>query len=379
MSGVLDEYLFPLVRERPSRWERTHLSPTLERRFNRATTVLLAVFAIGWAYAIATAVREGRPASLVARVTTNPLSTTAPPEAAFLTDALVRQLVPVDEYRGASGEVRVVIQEPGAPPAIPAEELPGDADILYVPEGTPGVPADTTVATEEPPRPGIWNVVVRMRGAVRQVPDLNVITLVPLTEARGGRIGRYQIGEWPRGVGGARAAAYAPPKGLVEVTPENMDLQVSRHFRLRDFLTKGQENVWPKYVVISPRLLDKLELTIQELEAMGHPIENVFVVSGFRHPHYNIHGGDPRGRGALSRHMYGDASDIAIDNDGNGRMDDLNGDGRVDERDARVVAEAAERVERRHPHLIGGIGIYKPTGAHSGMVHLDTRGWRSRW
>jgi uncharacterized protein YcbK (DUF882 family) len=112
---------------------------------------------------------------------------------------------------------------------------------------------------------------------------------------------------------------------------------------------------------------------------MGHPVENVFVVSGFRTPNYNAHGGDTQGRGALSRHMYGDAADLAIDNDHDGRMDDLNGDGKVDVRDARIVAEAAERVERKYPNLVGGIGVYKPTGAHSGMVHIDVRGWRARW
>ena len=46
----------------------------------------------------------------------------------------------------------------------------------------------------------------------------------------------------------------------------------------------------------------------------------------------------------------------------------------------KPTANAARMaVERAHPNLIGGIGIYKPTGAHSGFVHLDTRGYRARW
>jgi hypothetical protein len=77
--------------------------------------------------------------------------------------------------------------------------------------------------------------------------------------------------------------------------------------------------------------------------------------------------------------MYGDAMDIAVDNDGNGRMDDLNGDGQVTVADAHIIGEAADRVERAHPELVGGIGIYAPTGAHSGFVHIDTRGYRARW
>ena len=71
--------------------------------------------------------------------------------------------------------------------------------------------------------------------------------------------------------------------------------------------------------------------------------------------------------------------DFYLDNDGNGSMDDLNGDGRVDVADARVLAAAADAVEKQNPELVGGIGIYRPTGAHNGFVHLDTRGYRARW
>jgi hypothetical protein len=223
--------------------------------------------------------------------------------------------------------------------------------------------------------PGIWNILVGIRGAVREVPGLNLITLVPASDLRGGRIGEYRIGQWPRGEG-----TYAPPRGFIEVTPENLGMRVSEHFELGDFITKGQADTWPKYVALSARLLDKLELTLQQLERAGHPVENVFVVSGFRTPWYNETGGNTQGRGAMSRHMYGDAADIAIDNSRDGCMDDLNGDGRADVHDARIIAGAAERVEREHPDLVGGIGIYWPVpGSHCGMVHIDTRGHRARW
>ena len=132
-------------------------------------------------------------------------------------------------------------------------------------------------------------------------------------------------------------------------------------------------------MVIAPELLDKLELTFDELEREGHPVKNIFVISGFRTPSYNENGGDTSGRGSLSRHMYGDAMDVTIDNDHDGLMDDLNGDGRVDVKDARVLARAAEQVEQEHPDLVGGIGVYAPTGAHHGFVHIDTRGYRARW
>ena len=40
---------------------------------------------------------------------------------------------------------------------------------------------------------------------------------------------------------------------------------------------------------------------------------------------------------------------------------------------------AVERVERRYPDLIGGAGVYPDNGAHGPFIHIDARGYRSRW
>jgi hypothetical protein len=376
MATRYDEFLYPRKREPRNVWERTGLTRRQRRVLDISLYCLLGIFSVGWIYAAATAIARGE-SPLVARqigATGSPLASTTPPDASYTLAAIMGQFVDWEEVRGASGAIQLVIQEPGDTLALP-DSLPEGAQIAYTP---PSGAADSAVTVDAgaPDRPGIWNLMVRMHGAIRAVPELSVVTLIPSSALRGGRIGNYRIGEWPAG----RTGAYAAPSGFIEVTPKNMNTQVSRHFQLRDFLTKGQEGVWPKYVVLSPTLLDKLELTLQELERMGHPVENVFVVSGFRTPWYNEAGGNPQGRGAMSRHMYGDAADIAIDNDGDNCMDDLNGDGRVDIADARIIVEAAERVEQRHPNLVGGIGIYRPNpGAHCGMVHIDTRGSRARW
>jgi uncharacterized protein YcbK (DUF882 family) len=103
------------------------------------------------------------------------------------------------------------------------------------------------------------------------------------------------------------------------------------------------------------------------------------VMSGFRTPQYNEKGVGSGGRASASRHQYGDAADVFVDNDRNGVMDDLNGDGRVNTLDAKVLAQAAERVESRHPELVGGIGIYPANSAHGPFVHVDVRGNRARW
>jgi hypothetical protein len=203
------------------------------------------------------------------------------------------------------------------------------------------------------------------------------LALVPLRAKHGASWQGYRVGFWPgERAGGSR---YALPEGFLEVTPENQDLPLSTRFRVRDFLTKDQVNVWPKVLVIRLPLLDKLELIAEELEAVGQPAA-LRVMSGFRTPQYNALGVGPRGgRARNSRHMYGDAADIYVDADGDGRMDDLDRDGRVTVRDARWLAGLAARVENRYPEMSGGIGVYRATAVHGPFVHVDTRGTPARW
>ncbi|MBW3571038.1 MAG: DUF882 domain-containing protein [Gemmatimonadetes bacterium] len=387
MEYAQDPFLFPLVREPASRWERAGLSERQERTFNRVATLLTGLFLIGWTYTIAFAPRADLDAGApVARISTqlirSPLAVDAPPEPAFLVDQFVRSFEQ-DFARGVgglSGAVRVHIVEQGDTLGLPgqADSLPAGAQIALQPAEGGGAPEQVPQG-RAPRRSGIWNVMLQMRDAVRPASNVNVITLVPLSQKRGGRIGNYRIGDWPNEQGGATNPIYRPPAGMIEVTPQNKETWLSEHIQLKDFITKGQENVWPKYVVVQPRILDKIELVIQELERMGHPVENIFAISGFRTPAYNAGGGNTSGRGKLSRHMYGDAMDIAVDNDRNGVMDDLNGDGRINLADARVIGQAVDRVERKYPSLVGGMHYYPPTGGHQGMVHIDTRGFRARW
>jgi len=208
-------------------------------------------------------------------------------------------------------------------------------------------------------------------------PLFSYLTKRPFEDKVNGRIGQYLIGFWPGEQRRVTTMAYQNPAGFIEVTEENQNTQVSDHFRLRDFITHDQARTWPKYVVLRDELVDKLELVIQQLEDQGVVVRRMTVMSGFRTPQYNGPGGD--GRSGVSRHMYGDAADVFVDNDGDGRMDDLNGDGRVDHRDARVILNAAERVERSHPELSGGVGVYRATASHGPFAHVDVRGWRARW
>ncbi|HEY8174414.1 MAG TPA: hypothetical protein VIF32_01865 [Gemmatimonadaceae bacterium] len=318
---------------------RVGLTARGERMLNVAGIAVLALFAIGWSWSIryANAVRpEGESsAPTTTRTVATALTTASAPTAAYLTNAALDALA--SSARGTSGKLRA------------KTVLPGKVD-----------------------------------EALKSLTDFDLITLLPFGAKKNGRVGLYYIGNWPsergaRGPGKAPPDRYANPEGFIEVTPENQDTRVSEHFRLKDFLTHDQQGVWPKYLVLQMRNVDKLELVLEDLAGRGINTEGVVVMSGFRTPQYNVGGGNTGGRAGLSRHMYGDAADIYIDNDHNGVMDDLNHDGRVDIRDAKVIEESVDRVEREHPELIGGAGVYIACCGHGPFIHIDSRGYRARW
>lgn len=208
--------------------------------------------------------------------------------------------------------------------------------------------------------------------------SITVVTLVPIADADLAGYGRYHVGSWPHDTMTATAARYTPPSGFIGVTEQNQATKLSQSFAVRDFLTHDQGNVWPKVLVLQPRILDKLELLREELDHEGLP-SRLHVMSGFRTPQYNAQGVGKGGRATHSRHMYGDAADVFVDADGNGWMDDLNGDGKVDVADARVLRAAAERVEAEYPTLVGGLSAYPSNGVHGPFVHVDARGVKARW
>jgi hypothetical protein len=350
-------------------WNRAGISPRAERWLEVASSLVLGLVAVAWIWTIVQArsdttdqsAGETTPAT---RSVAAALTNADAPSTAYLTGAALEALVP---QRGASGKVRVVVRTRG--------------DTVGLPEGVAVSYGGDSVA---PGPSAVGQVALKVANALRPVADLNVVTLTPLTERKGGRIGLYYIGSWPtehgaRGPAKAPAEKYAAPRGLIEVTPETQDTRISEHLRIRDFLTHDQANVWPKYVVIQPTILDKDELVLADLEEHGIPAKGFHVMSGFRSPQYNAGSGDKTGRANLSRHMYGDANDTWIDNDGDGQMDDLNHDGRIDIRDSQVMCDAVERVERAHPELVGGCGVYPGNGAHGPFTHIDARGYRARW
>jgi uncharacterized protein YcbK (DUF882 family) len=286
---------------------------------------------------------------------------------------------------GRSGALRLVVARVLEPldASLALHEGPLDG-FTYRWEPLHGTPPEVlggevrlAAGVHAPSSPGYWRLVVQRDDERHEVDGLTLVTKVPFDEKRAGRLNGYLIGHYPM-AGQGRTDRYAPPAGFIEVTPATANVHVSRHLRLGQFLTKNQFEVWPKYVALDLLLIDKLELVMQELHAMGVRADRMHVMSGFRTPHYNGPGGD--GRAFLSRHTYGDAADIWIENgEATGYIADLNGDGVRDPRDAEVIMQAVERVEQRYPELTGGVGVYRESGSRGPYVHIDVRGSRSRW
>ena len=166
-------------------------------------------------------------------------------------------------------------------------------------------------------------------------------------------------------------SAYRRPAGFVEVTEVNRGALVSPHFSLGQFVSK-QPGGFPKYLVLRERLLLKLELVLEEARKAGMRLTTFRIMSGYRTPSYNRKIGNET---RYSRHVYGDAADIYVDEDADGSMDDLDGDGRVTLDDARALAGVVDSLAG----LEGGLGLYEATAEHGPFVHVDVRGRRVTW
>jgi hypothetical protein len=355
-------------------------------RHDRAVTIggsaVVALLALGWAWsftqtrtASAAALSRGGIAGASLANVTAALTNTDGPTAAYVTGAALDALTArmLASAHGTSGKLQAVIEP--VPHALTPDTVPPGGRIEY----SQGETVSTT-----PRGAGIWNVLLEIGGAIRPIANLHVITLLPFRAKSKGHIGSYFVGDWPsehgaKGPAKAPAGAYGNPAGFIEVTAQNRGLRVSEHFTLGDFVTHDQPNVWPKYIVLQPKLVDKLELVLSDLSSRGFDVHGVHVMSGFRSPQYNYTGGNTAGRASLSRHMFGDASDIYIDSDGDGQMDDLNHDGRISIADAGVIGAAVDRVEAAHPELVGGYGLYTAAPGHGPFIHIDTRGYKARW
>ncbi len=225
-----------------------------------------------------------------------------------------------------------------------------------------------------PDRPG-FHAVRFVSSAPTDTINLTFMVVRRATEVRDGALNGYRIGSY-RARPANMTARYEPPAGFVEARPEDYDILVSPNLRLGQFLCKDPGD--PRYLLVSPRLLVKLEALLVAVNEAGHTTSALTVMSGFRTPAYNRAIGNTTD---FSRHLWGDAADIYVDNDGDGQMDDLNRDGRSDLGDARWLSRLMDDLVTEEGQTMspGGLAVYRRNSAHGPFVHIDARGRRARW
>jgi uncharacterized protein YcbK (DUF882 family) len=282
---------------------------------------------------------------------------------------------------GTSREVRLRFTLPGRQIQFPLSVAEDPAGLQYqwvsatdtVPVTAPAPLIGATVTA--PARAGFYQLLLlrhqtdSISAPAERVEAPTLAVMVPFAEKTAGVLNGYRIGTYLAERFGGR---HEEPQGFLEVQSADIGLSVSKHFRLGDFITHdAQADVWPKYVALNPRLLDKLELVVAEVAKMrgisSDSVAALGVHSGFRTPAHNA---QVQRSARDSRHQYGDAADIVIDADG---------DGRITRSDSKMIATAVDSVEEVHPDLVGGLGVYTSNRYRTPYVHIDARGHRSRW
>lgn len=258
---------------------------------------------------------------------------------------------------------------------MPGEQLNISANTAFD-LGTQGMGvtrrSDAKYTVKAPQKPGAYTIIL-LRDPERII--LNLLVLTPLDDQKGEFLNGYRIGQYPEKLFNDDPI-YAKPKGLFEVTAETENLQLTPNFNMQQFLS-AQEGAFPKYLIIRERLLLKLEYLLAVVQSKQIDISTFSFVDGYRTPYYN----EITDNALYSRHLWGGAADIFIDQDKNGQMDDLNGDGVIDDKDVMFFYNLveAEYHKPEYKKFVGGLGLYKKDEQHNGFIHIDVRGKRARW
>ena len=278
--------------------------------------------------------------------------------------------------QGTSGEVRMHFVKAGDRVAFPLD-IRGRSGTLgfryqWVAVGSNEsgdvmrpLDGDTLLA---PLTPGFYELNVMRNGVMQRLDEPKLAVIVPFELKFGSTLNGYQIGRYPAEWSHDESAE--KPLGFAEVREEHLDLPLTKHLKVRDFVTHDRQTIWPKYIAVDPRVLDKIELVLRELARRRGEEQADFkleVHSGFRTP---LHNSGVEGSARDSRHLYGDAADVAIDADGDGQLTLF---------DAYRVEQAVDWVERLHPELAGGLGVYSSRRYATPYCHIDARGERKRW
>jgi uncharacterized protein YcbK (DUF882 family) len=302
-----------------------------------------------------------------------------PPFVANATAALALPFAtPAAEAYGRSGKVRMQFVRPGDAVELPLAmtESTSAGALAYqwvrttdsVAVGTPRPLA--TGALTAPAEPGYYRLALTRDGQRRVVDGQTLAVLVPFEEKQGAKLRGFTLGTWVGEKLSGKGKA-GLPEGFLPIDAHALALAVTENLTLGDILSTPdtEREGYPEFAAVDVRLLEKLELVLAEVTRMtgGATPPRLSVNSGFRPPSYNK---GVAGAANNSRHQYGDAADVRIDADG---------DGRFSAAEVKLVEKAVLAVEQAHPDLKGGLGLYTSKRFRSPYVHIDARGQRARW
>ena len=271
-------------------------------------------------------------------------------------------------FEGIESDLRI-----GTVSIMPGDSVNFETDALY--SGVNGEAAKTRTGWTwyAPDTPGHYELSFEQND---ETMIINVFVLTPFKNGQDESLSGYRIGQYSdkplRDL-----PQYIAPTGFIDMQPGMEDILVSPNFRLGQFICKQQPGHDPTFLLVQPAMLIKLETLLEAANDKGWEADTFFVMSGFRTPFYNAAIGN---KTTSSRHLFGDAADIYIDQDGDGMMDDLNGDGKSTREDAVELANLAKSLAETETNWpAGGIGIYGSNAAHGPFVHIDARGYPARW
>lgn len=231
--------------------------------------------------------------------------------------------------------------------------------------------------------------------------------LVPLKidSLKEGKVNGFEVGKYPdptnpddlKNVDNpaavkSHADIYQPPKLFYPVTKETYRLRIFKNYTLGEFDLDPRflSLTYPRYVVIHPNILQKIDLLETVVRDAGVHLTKFKIFYGYRSPAYNLGSREEDGNKTLksgfSIHMYGLAVDILIDEDDNLVLDDLNGDGETTEEDAKTLLHYVNQLDKqlveKGSELVGGAGWYphhdfweRGEYIQSPYVHMDARGY----
>lgn len=182
---------------------------------------------------------------------------------------------------------------------------------------------------------------------------------------------------------------FSPPQYWYPVNEETQDLKISRSYTLGEFdLNRTYRLDWPfpGYIALDRNIVLKLESLADALRKGNIPVKKFELIYGYRSPYYNLSSiekdGDATLKSPWSLHMYGKAADIIVDEDEDGRIDDLDGDGEITIADPKVIRRFVRKLDHAYRDagnpLLGGNFCYvrhdfTEREPQTPYIHIDVR------